>query len=78
MRTEVSIPNELFDTVEGLAEREQEPRSAVYSAALREHEACQAPNEITDAMNRTCDQVGAVPDEFVAGAARRVLERVEW
>jgi hypothetical protein len=29
-------------------------------------------------MNRTCDQVGVTRDEFLAVAARRVLERVEW
>ena len=37
-------------------------------------------SEITDAMNRACDQVGvgAQRDGFVTVAARRILERTEW
>ena len=78
MKTAVSIPDEIFDKVERLAERERKSRSALYSAALREYVARHAPDEITEAMNRTCDQVGVTRDEFLAVAAGRVLERVEW
>ena len=78
MKTAVSIPDEIFDQVERLAERERRSRSEVYSAALREYVARHAPDEITDAMNRVCDQVGTAPGDFPAVAARRVLEHVEW
>ena len=78
MKTAVSIPDEVFEKVERLAEREQRSRSEVYSAALREYVARHGPDEVTEAMNRVCDQVGAEPDEFLTAAARRVLERVEW
>ena len=78
MKTAVSIPDEIFEKVERLAEREQQSRSEVYSAALREYVARHAPDEITEAMNRVCDQVGAEPDQFLTAAARRVLEHVEW
>ena len=78
MKTAVSIPDEIFEKVERLAERERRSRSEVYSAALGEYVARHAPDEVTDAMNRVCDQVGSQPDEFLAVAARRVLQRVEW
>ena len=78
MKTAVSIPDEIFEKVERLAERERQSRSEVYSAALRDYVARHAPDEVTEAMNRVCDQVGAEPDEFLVAAARRVLERVEW
>ena len=78
MKTAVSIPDEVFEKVERLAERERRSRSEVYSAALREYVARHSPDEVTEAMNRVSDQVGAEPDEFLAVAARRVLERVEW
>ncbi len=78
MKTAVSIPDEVFDKVERLAERERRSRSEVYSAALREYVARHSPDEVTEAMNRVCDQVGPEPDEFVAMAASRVLENVEW
>ena len=50
----------------------------MYSAALRECVARHAPDEVTEAMNRVCDHAGTEPDECLAVAARRVLERVEW
>ncbi len=78
MKTAVSIPDEVFDKVERLAHRARRTRSEVYSAALREYVARHAPDEVTDAMNRVCDQVGAEDDAFVAAAARNVLEHVEW
>ena len=78
MKTAVSIPDEIFEQVERLAERERRSRSEVYSAALREYVARHVPDEVTDAMNQVCDEVGDEPDDFVAVAARRVLERVEW
>ena len=78
MKTAVSIPDEVFEKAERLAERERRSRSEVYSAALREYVARHEPDEVTDAMNRVCDRVSTEPDEFLAAAARRVLERVEW
>ncbi len=78
MKTAVSIPDEVFEKAERQAEREKRSRSEVYSAALREYVARHAPDEVTAAMNRVWDEVGSESDGFVAEAARRVLERVEW
>ncbi len=78
MKTAVSIPDEIFEQAERLAERERRSRSEVYSAALREYVARHAPDEVTDAMNRVCVEVGSESDAFAGAAARRVLERVEW
>ncbi len=36
------------------------------------------PDDITDAMNGVCAEVGDEKDAFVALAARRILEQVEW
>ena len=38
------------------------------------------PTEVTDAMNRVCEQVGvdAEGHAFVTSAGRRILERTEW
>lgn len=78
MKTAVSIPDEVFDKVERLARREGRSRSEVFSAALAEYVARHAPDEVTDAMNRVCAQVGERHEGFVAAAGRRVLERTEW
>ena len=78
MKTAISIPDAIFERVERLAKRERKSWSAVYSAALHEYLLRHDPDEITEAMNRTCEQVGAAPGEFVAAAAHRVLKRTEW
>lgn len=35
-------------------------------------------DEITEAINRAVDEIGDQSDEFVAAAARRILEKTEW
>jgi metal-responsive CopG/Arc/MetJ family transcriptional regulator len=75
MKTAVSIPDDIFEEVERLARREKRSRSEVFSAALREYVARHSPDEVTEAINRVCDQVGDQSDEFVATAARRILDR---
>ena len=35
-------------------------------------------SEVTDALNRAVDELGDPKDEFVAAAARRILEKTEW
>ena len=78
MKTAVSIPDEVFEKVERLARRARRSRSEVFSAALREYVARHAPDEVTEAMNRVCEEVGDPNDAFVAAAGRRILENTEW
>ena len=78
MKTAVSIPDEVFEKVERLARRTRKSRSRVFSDALKEYVARHAPNEVTEAMNRVCEQLGDQKDAFVAAAGHRVLERTEW
>jgi metal-responsive CopG/Arc/MetJ family transcriptional regulator len=78
MKTAVSIPDEVFQRVERFARKSKRSRSEVFSAALREYIARHAPDEVTEAINRAIDQVGDQKDDFVATAARRVLEKTEW
>ena len=78
MKTAVSIPDDIFERAERLARRKQCSRSEVYAAALDEFVARYAYDEITDAMNRVCDEVGDSNDAFLAAASRGVLDRVEW
>jgi len=78
MKTAVSIPDDVFARAERLARRARQSRSEVFSRALREYVARHAPDEVTEAMDRVCADVGASPDGFVSVAARRILERSEW
>jgi metal-responsive CopG/Arc/MetJ family transcriptional regulator len=78
MKTAVSIPDDVFEKAERLAKREGRSRSDVFAAAVREYVARHAPDEVTDAMNRVCSDVGDQENEFVRTAGRRILKRTEW
>lgn len=79
MKTAVSLPDDVFHHAERHAKRMRKSRSQLYADALAEYLARHAPDEVTDAMNAVVERLDtADPDRFVTGAARRVLERVEW
>jgi len=79
MKTAVSIPDEVFEKVERLAKRGRRSRSEVFTAALREYVARHSPDEVTEAINRVCDEVDQTEDvKFLNAAARRLLKKVEW
>jgi metal-responsive CopG/Arc/MetJ family transcriptional regulator len=78
MKTAVSIPDHVFEQAERLARRTGKSRSHVFSSALREYVARHSPDEVTEAMDRVCDEVGEEHDPFVARAAKRTLEHSEW
>lgn len=78
MKTAVSIPDLVFEQAEALARRTRRSRSHVFSEALREYVARHAADEVTEAMDRVCAQVGERPDPFGETAARAALERAEW
>ena len=77
MKTAVSIPDDLFARAERLARNARRSRSEVYAAALDEYVARHAPDDVTDAMNRVCADVGE-DDGFLTAAARHILHRAEW
>jgi len=78
MKITVSIPRDVIDRLERLARSTKKSRSQLFSEAVREYVARHAPDDVTDAMDRVCREAGNPHDEFVASAARRVLERSEW
>ncbi len=78
MKTAISIPDLVFAKAERLARRTRKSRSRLYSDALEEYVARHGREEVTEAMNRVCAELGDSKDPFVETAARRVLERIEW
>jgi metal-responsive CopG/Arc/MetJ family transcriptional regulator len=78
MKTAVSIPDDVFELAERLARRTKKSRSKLFSEALREYVARHAGDEVTDAMDRVCAQLGTQRDEFVSVVSRRILEKSEW
>ena len=78
MKTAVSIPDDVFEGAERLARRTKKSRSQLFSDAVREYVARHAPEDVTEAMDRVCAELGNPADKFVSSAAHSVLERTEW
>lgn len=77
MKAAVSIPDDVFAEADRLAKKLNTSRSQLYSRALKEFLARHAPDEVTEAMNRVCDDVGG-SDDFVRRAASRIGKKIEW
>jgi len=78
MKTAVSIPDDVFEEAERLAQRMKKSRSELYSRAIADYVARPAQDHVTEAMNQACAELGAETNGFVSAASRRVLERTEW
>ena len=78
MKTAISISDDVFEKADRLAKRLKKSRSQLYSLALGEYVARHSPDQVTEAMDRACSEVGEGVDAFVSSAARRVLERSAW
>jgi len=78
MKTAISLPKDVFDKAERLAQKARKSRSQIYCEALREYVARHSPDDVTDALNRAMEQIGQSEDRFVALASARALSRVEW
>ena len=78
MKTAISIPDDVFEEAERLADRLQTSRSQLYTRALAEFVARHDEDRVQAAMNAVVDEVGPASDDFVRAAARQTLRRVEW
>ena len=78
MKTEISIPDDVFEAAGRWARRTERSRSQLFSDALREYLARHTSDDVNEAMDRVCIDVGVAVDELTASAARDILKRVEW
>ena len=78
MKTAVSIADDVFQGAEQLARRTKKSRSQLFSDALKEYVARHPPDDVTEAMNSVCAEIGNPKDDFVSTASSHVLKRGEW
>ena len=78
MKTALSIPDDVFERGERLARRWRTSRSKLYTRALADFVVQHEDDEVTSAMNKVINEVGADTDEFSRSAANLVLRRAEW
>jgi len=58
MKTAVSTSDDVFEKADRLAKRLKKSRSQLYCLALKEYVARHQPNEVTEAMDHVCVEVG--------------------
>lgn len=78
MKTAVSIPDDVFEGAERLARKTKRSRSKIFSEALKEYLHRHSPDEVTEEMNKACNDIGATEEQFVSAASRQVLKKTEW
>ena len=78
MKTAVSVPTEVYEQAEELAQRTGRTRSEIYSTALRDYLAHQQVMPVTAAMDRALEEIDPEPDSFLGATARETLARSEW
>lgn len=78
MKTAISLPDDMFDRAERLAERLDLSRSELYRRALEEYLARHAPDRVTERLDRVADALDTRIGVFVRRAARSTLEKGEW
>ena len=81
MKTAISLPDELFESVERIVRRSKRHRSEVYADALREYVARHvSEKETTRQMNEALEAAGYLSEEyrFIRKAAEKTLRKVDW
>jgi len=78
MKTAVSIPDDLFQRADELAQRLGKSRSQVYREALADYIWRREPDSVVAALNACADELASGRDPWTAAAASRALQRNEW
>jgi metal-responsive CopG/Arc/MetJ family transcriptional regulator len=78
MKTAISLPDELFNEADALADRTGVSRSELYATALAEYLAKFRSEEVTARLNAVYADKGQGRDEPLRSVARRTARRAEW
>jgi len=78
MKTAISIPDDVFQEAERLAEELRQSRSQLYSRAVREFVARHSADSVTAALDAVWTAESDSASGFVHAASKCTLERTEW
>jgi len=78
MKTAISIPDELFEQAEQLAETLGTSRSELYRNALERYLDSYSPDVIRETLDRVLDALENTDSELASRAAESVLRATEW
>ena len=78
MKTAISLPDDLFVIADDFAKQHGLSRSELYTTALRTYIDAHRHDDLTERINRACENLNTnLPDEL-ARVARETLLATEW
>ncbi len=78
MKTSISIPDDLFESADALAEQMGMSRSQLYAIAVEEYVAKHRATEVTDRLNEVYATERSNLPESVTRAQARSVRSAEW
>ena len=78
MKTAISLPDEVFEAADDLAQELGVSRSSLYAQAMAEFLARHRNDNITDRLNEVYDAEPAEVDETLADLQSRSLPEEQW
>jgi len=78
MKTDISIPDQIFNAAEELARRLECSRSELYARALSEFVRRHSHEGVTKALNELYGREDARPDEELLAMQKLSIGREEW
>ena len=78
MKTAISIPDELFEAADALAEKLDVSRSRLIALALAEYVARHKADRVTERLDAVYGVEDSAADPGVKATTRRTLRRADW
>jgi metal-responsive CopG/Arc/MetJ family transcriptional regulator len=78
MKVAVSIPDDVFESAEGLAKRLRQSRSAIYASALAEFVAKHRASKVTERLDAVYGTHDSRIDPAIRRAQTRSISRESW
>ena len=78
MKTAISLPDQLFETADGLASQMNVSRSQFYATALEKYIAEIEKSSLTEKINQFIDNFGQEKDELMNGHMIAQMKKVDW
>jgi predicted transcriptional regulator len=78
MKTAISVPDELFDRAEALANSLGIPRSQLYARALADYIDAHSQTHVTDGLNRVYPAAESSLDSALAASQLSAIPDEDW
>jgi antitoxin MazE6 len=78
MKTAISVPDDIFESADGLAERLGVSRSELYATAVAEYLAKHRDEDVTARLNSVYAEEGGALDASIKATQARALNESEW